>query len=239
MGENLDVLELSGNQMEELPERAFANLQMLNSLDLENNRIRNIHPKAFEGIESSLEWLKLGDNELPTVPAQSLRRLRKLRQLDLRQNRIERIAEDDFRHYGRTLKFIYLQKNRLHTIEVNALNELDSLVWLYLPSNQLSVAPYETFRAVLDTLQILDLHENPFTCDCRIAWFRDLVNDQKSRVVNMPRETRCDSPPLLKGKAIAYVTGHDLGCVVDGGPPALLSAHPLLLLPLLLWALHT
>ncbi|GBM57986.1 hypothetical protein AVEN_162167-1 [Araneus ventricosus] len=117
---------------------------------------------------------------------------------------------------------------KLHTIEVNALSELDSLVWLYLPSNQLSVAPYETFRSVLDTLQILDLHENPFNCDCRIAWFRDLVRDQKSRVVNMPRETRCEAPPLLKGKAIAYVTGQDLGCVVED------SCHPFLPCPSLL-----
>ncbi|GBO15490.1 hypothetical protein AVEN_216877-1 [Araneus ventricosus] len=85
---------------------------MLNSLDLENNRIRYIHPKAFEGIESSLEWLKLGDNQLSAIPAEPLRRLEKLRQLDLRQNRIDKILEDDFKDYGRTLKFIYLQKNR-------------------------------------------------------------------------------------------------------------------------------
>ncbi|KFM79776.1 Leucine-rich repeat-containing protein 4B, partial [Stegodyphus mimosarum] len=93
--------------------------------------------------------------------------------------------------------------------------DLISLEWLYLQSNQLTSAPYETYRSVLNTLQILDLHENPFHCNCQILWFKDWMKDVKSSVVNMPRETRCETPPHLKGKAIAYVTNKDLGCL-DG-----------------------
>ncbi|GFS57037.1 LRRCT domain-containing protein [Trichonephila inaurata madagascariensis] len=92
-------------------------------------------------------------------------------------------------------------------------------------------------NAKLDQRDIGNI-ENPFNCDCRIAWFRDLVRDQKSKVVNMPRETRCESPPPLKGKAIAYVTGQDLGCAVDTAYVPVLSPVVSVLL-FLFWILCT
>lgn len=55
--------------------------------------------------------------------------------------------------------------------------------------------------------------ENPFTCDCEIAWFRDWVTIRNTTVVNLPMETRCNEPPHLKDMAIPSVTHSQLGCV--------------------------
>lgn len=50
-GESLDVLDLANNRVQQLPPRAFMSLKILNSLDLERNIIESIHPFAFQGIE--------------------------------------------------------------------------------------------------------------------------------------------------------------------------------------------
>ncbi|KAG8189486.1 hypothetical protein JTE90_018138 [Oedothorax gibbosus] len=219
-GDHLDALELQSNLLEHLPPRAFSRLKALNSLDLDNNRLQTLHPDAFEGVEGSLEWVKLGGNQLTSVPSEALSRLRRLRQLDLRSNKIEEIQQEDFKGYGGALRFIHLQKNRLRTVSPGALSPLDSLEWLYLQSNLLSTAHIEAFRPVLDTLQTIDMHENPFECDCRIAWLQDLVKDEKSKL-NMPKETQCAGPPELKGRAVPYVTRAEMGCPASGG------SHPL------------
>lgn len=52
-GESLDVLDLANNRVQQLPPRAFMSLKMLNSLDLEKNIIESIHPFAFQGIEGT------------------------------------------------------------------------------------------------------------------------------------------------------------------------------------------
>lgn len=55
--------------------------------------------------------------------------------------------------------------------------------------------------------------ENPFMCDCEIAWFRDWVTIRNTTVVNLPMETRCNEPPHLKDLAIPTVSHSQLGCV--------------------------
>ena len=50
-GRILDVLDLANNRVRRLPPRAFMSLQALNSLDLEKNYIEEIDVHAFEGIE--------------------------------------------------------------------------------------------------------------------------------------------------------------------------------------------
>lgn len=212
-GESLDVLDLANNKVQQLPPRAFMSLRMLNSLDLERNIIESIHPFAFQGIEDSLEWLKLGENRLDEIPSLSLKNLSKLRQLDLRGNNISKVREDDFLPYGKNLKFIYLQNNWVTSVEPMSFVSLDSLEWLYLQSNQLSTALYETYAPVLNTLQVFDIHDNPFHCDCRIAWLRDWVKDKGLDIVSMPQETKCISPKEYADMPLAEIPTDQLICI--------------------------
>ena len=48
---NLDSLKLGRNQISELGGFVFRSLPRMSSLDLENNRIRQIDDKAFTGLE--------------------------------------------------------------------------------------------------------------------------------------------------------------------------------------------
>ncbi|GFR10893.1 let-4 [Trichonephila clavata] len=212
-GESLDVLDLANNRVQTLPPRAFMSLQVLNSLDLERNLITNIHVYAFQGIEDSLEWLKLGVNRLEEIPSQPLKNLSRLRQLDLRGNNISKVKEDDFLPYGKNLKFIYLQNNWLTSIDPIAFVSLDSLEWLHLQSNQLNTFPYETYSPVLNTLQVFDIHDNPIHCDCKIAWLRDWIQNKGASVVKLPQHTRCETPEEYQNMPLAEIPNDQLICV--------------------------
>ncbi|XP_015925588.2 leucine-rich repeat-containing protein let-4 isoform X1 [Parasteatoda tepidariorum] len=215
-GDSLDVLDLANNRVQILPTRAFMSLHLLNSLDLERNLITSIDIHAFEGIENSLEWLKLGVNRLEEIPSQSLKNLSRLRQLDLRGNNISRVKEDDFRPYGKNLKFIYLQNNWLINVDPTSLITLDSLEWLHLQSNQLNTFPYETYAPVLNTLQVFDIHDNPIHCDCKIAWLRDWIQNKGADIVQVPEETKCETPEEYQNLQLAEIPDDQLVCVSHG-----------------------
>lgn len=110
--DTIDTLNLASNEITDIPANCFHDLKVLNSLDLEGNSLKSLHPHAFAGIEDTLEWLKLGDNLLSSIPNAALKKLSLLLQLDLRGNNISVIKSQDFFPYGHHIKFVYLQKNR-------------------------------------------------------------------------------------------------------------------------------
>ncbi|XP_054717360.1 chondroadherin-like [Uloborus diversus] len=214
--ENLPVslcdLDLSGNDIVELEPESFVTLKHLSALDLEDNRIRSIHPDAFHGVHDSLEWLKLGGNQLTSIPHSAFQNFSRLRQLDLRCNLVTKVSLRSFEAYGKSLKFIFLQKNSIQTIEDGALDVLESAQWLYLHSNQLTELKYDTFKSVIDNLHVLDLHDNPFACECDTLWFRDWLVSKGQNVVNLPKETKCAAPKQHAQKPIVKLANSSFAC---------------------------
>lgn len=206
-GRALDILNLADNRIQTLPEAAFARLGSLVSLELERNGLVDIHPDAFLGVHATMEWLKLGYNYLSDVPSEALQNLTALRELDLRGNNISAIGSDAFAGFGASLKFLYLQKNRVQYIEAGAFDEMNSLEWLYLHSNEIVTLTHDVFKPLLGTLSILDVHDNPFHCDCELSWLRLLLKGQSNIVVNQPRETRCASPEEHASTALVELPG--------------------------------
>ncbi|XP_076364409.1 uncharacterized protein LOC143253852 [Tachypleus tridentatus] len=200
VGAHLDTLDISQNLLQEIPNGAFQFLPTLSSLDLEGNHISYIHHGAFSGLEDTLEWVKLGKNNLDSIPMIAFQNLSLLRQLDLRGNNISSVTKHAFWPYGVRLKYIYLQDNQISEIENNAFFPINnSLRWLYLQGNRLTTLHEATFQHILGNLVILDVHNNPFLCDCHVTWFREWMQNNGSIVVSMPRETCCQGPRDLKG----------------------------------------
>lgn len=55
--------------------------------------------------------------------------------------------------------------------------------------------------------------DNPFQCDCRIAWLRDWINNKGSAVISMPQETKCVSPEEYKDILLSEIPTDQLICL--------------------------
>jgi Leucine-rich repeat (LRR) protein len=75
-GKGLTQLDVSQNQLSNVPSNALKNLHHLLILNLNYNRIGQVHNRAFEGLDT-LEILTLYENKLTVVESDAFRGLEK------------------------------------------------------------------------------------------------------------------------------------------------------------------
>lgn len=132
---SLRNLDLSSNRISHISKDSFAGLELLERLYLCSNTIKSIHPAAFNGLEQLLE-LKLQGNKLTTLPALKMPRLVLL---DLRFNRIPSLGPDDLQ--TPTLESLMLGGLGMNTVNEELLRSLKNLHELDISNNQLNVLP--------------------------------------------------------------------------------------------------
>lgn len=82
----LRELKLSGNPIQRLLNEAFIHVPQLVRLEISDCRLGTVEPRAFSGLESTLEWLKLDRNRLSDVRATTITSLQSLHGLELANN---------------------------------------------------------------------------------------------------------------------------------------------------------
>ncbi|XP_033909384.3 leucine-rich repeat-containing G-protein coupled receptor 4-like [Acipenser ruthenus] len=150
-------LDISMNNITELPAEVFRNLPYLEELRLAGNDLAFIHPKALSGLHQ-LKVLMLQNNQLKTVPSKVLKGLTSLQSLRLDANHITMVPEDSFEGLGQ-LRHLWLDDNSLTEVPVGPLSNLPSLQALTLALNRISNIPDRAF-ANLSSLVVLHLHNN-------------------------------------------------------------------------------
>ena len=134
----VQMLMLSGNQLQTLPAILFNGLNNLELLSLYNNRLQTLPDTIFNSL-SNLKKLSLYNNRLQTLPATLFNGLYNLQDLDL-------------------------NKNQLQTLPATIFNNLHNLIVLSLGDNKLKTLPDTIFNG-LNNLQLLELRGNPFNPD--------------------------------------------------------------------------
>lgn len=76
IGKGLTQLDVSQNQLQNVPSNALKNLHHLLILNVNHNRITQIHNKAFEGLDT-LEILTLYENKINVIEPDAFRGLEK------------------------------------------------------------------------------------------------------------------------------------------------------------------
>jgi internalin A len=151
---NLQSLDISGNQLTELPEFS-AHSSTLRSLYLSGNHLSRL-PESI-GQLKNLESFDVSGNQLGTLP-QSTARLTKLRSLYLSGNHFKSVPEPVSQLVG--LRSLDISGNELTELP-HFIGELTSLQYLYLSKNRLSALPESIGR--LTKLQNLYLSRNQLT----------------------------------------------------------------------------
>lgn len=146
----LKTLDLSLNNLENLPFSVFSGLHNLTELSIQNNRVSFIADSAFEGL-ISLAVVRLNGNSLHSLPP-------------------------DLFNETKLLREIYLQNNSINVLAPEIFSGLNHLLILDLSANQLSSEWINsaTFKG-LYRLTMLDLAGNKLT-KIEPAIFKDLKN---------------------------------------------------------------
>ncbi|XP_057691584.1 leucine-rich repeat-containing G-protein coupled receptor 4 isoform X1 [Corythoichthys intestinalis] len=153
-------LDLSMNNITELPANVFKNFPYLEELRLAGNDLSFIHPEALSGLHQ-LKVLMLQNNQLKTVPSAALKNLHFLQSLRLDANHITTVPDDSFEGLQQ-LRHLWLDDNNLTEVPIGSLQHQANLQALTLALNRILYIPDNAF-ANLTSLVVLHLHNNRIT----------------------------------------------------------------------------
>lgn len=155
----LTVLDLSRNDIQELPPDAFGPLRHLSDLFLQDNQVATVSERALAGLQS-LHVLNLSGNDIVALPANSFSNTSELIELYLSNNSIGVLATGLFAGLQQLL-VLDLSQNEVTNAWVNAdtFQDLIRLVVLNMNHNRLTRIEASIFHN-LYSLQILELAHN-------------------------------------------------------------------------------
>lgn len=213
MDPGTQVLDFAGNNLNKLTKMRFENMGLINlqKIFLSRCRIKSIDRGAFKGLTNLVE-LDLSDNYITSVPTDTFHDFPSLMRLALSGNPIEILRTGAFRRltYLTTLE---LSHSKIKTIEDGAFDGLSTLEWLKLDNNKIKYI--KGSNILPKDLHGIDLHHNPWQCDCNLIDMRNWL-----LTYNVPHsiEPTCDFPPRLQNKEVKNLPPEDLACLPDVTP---------------------
>lgn len=215
MDAGTQVLDMSGNPLDELSRSWFmaAGLSNLQKIFLARCRIGRVDNAAFQGLSNLVE-LDLSDNGIADIPTKSFDDYPQLMKLVLSGNAMTTIRTAAFKRLA-YLTVLDLSRCQLTVVEPGAFDGLRSLEWLRLDHNRL--VRIEGAKAggsgVLPlSLHGIEMHHNPWMCDCRMRdVHRWLNNNSAPHTV----EPTCHGPDRLRGAYVRKLAPDELACAPE------------------------
>lgn len=156
-----------------------------------------------------LQVLKMSYNRVKEINKDTFQGLEGLVRLHMDHNRIEFINPEAF--YGLTmLQLVHLEGNllqQLHpdtfiTLRHSQVFKVSSVRNIHLSDNFLASLPKDVFTGC-SQLENVYLHGNPWSCDCRMAWFPEWAERNSGKdIVHFSLQhsecfTKLSRPPVL------------------------------------------
>uniref|UniRef100_H3B970 Leucine rich repeats and immunoglobulin like domains 3 n=1 Tax=Latimeria chalumnae TaxID=7897 RepID=H3B970_LATCH len=164
--QSLEVLDLSNNNILELKNTSFPQLQ-LKYVYINNNKITSMEPGCFDSLSSTLEVLKLNRNRISVIPPKMFK-LPQLQYLELNRNRIKRVDGLTFHGLG-ALKSLKMQRNSISKLMDGAFWGLSNMKVLQLDYNNLTKVTKGWLYGLL-MLEQLHLSQNAISRISTDAW---------------------------------------------------------------------
>lgn len=165
---DLKHLDLSNNELKSIPRGLLDSLVQLRYLNLNNNPIAYFSESTFAGL-TALQTLHIGDNLIQEISPGTFKRNTILEIVYLENTKIEKISDDQLKGL-KNLKTLILRNNELlKEIEPIVFLDITKIENLDISKNALTYLPSTLDK--LEKLQGLNIGNNPWSCDCRMAWF--------------------------------------------------------------------
>nr|XP_040031640.1 leucine-rich repeat, immunoglobulin-like domain and transmembrane domain-containing protein 2 [Gasterosteus aculeatus aculeatus] len=186
-------IRIENCHLTELPRGSFSNVSALEFLWLNFNEITLMNVKSLDGL-ANLTELRLQGNKLTSVTWTAFRDTPNLKILDLKHNRLDVLPEHALRHL---LKLTYLD------LSFNRLSVISKDVFINWPLYQTAEKAWGKEGLVSNV--VLALHDNPWSCDCRLKGFVEFIRAVSPPIILMNSYLMCSGPA---SKANTYF--HDI-----------------------------
>ncbi|XP_063240320.1 leucine-rich repeat-containing protein 24-like [Bacillus rossius redtenbacheri] len=203
------VLDMSGNNLQVLPRDMFVRAGLLNlqRVYLRNCRVGEVDDRALNGLTNLVE-LDLSYNLLTFIPSATFHDVPFLRDVTLARNPIRKIDGHAFRTLPSLVK-LDLSHCELQAIAPKAFEGVEQLATLKLNGNRLSELRPKTVET-LSRLQGVELHDNPWVCDCRLRAVKLWLADNN---IPYPVSPACaGGPARVAGRTFAELDVDDFAC---------------------------
>ncbi|GBP87873.1 Leucine-rich repeat, immunoglobulin-like domain and transmembrane domain-containing protein 2 [Eumeta japonica] len=207
LSNDIQILDLSNNNLRQLHQEGFkkVGLSNLKKLFLKECNIETVHKAAFTTLTIMIE-LDLSRNKIRSLHPETFKGTEKLRLINLNNNLIEKLEDGLFRNL-KYLQKVEASNNRIVRIATRAFTNLPQLKILRFNGNKLSHMKPEVLMS-LSNLSGLDLHNNPWRCDCNLQTFRNWVIS--NNLYTPP--TACAEPEALQGKLWNELDSTNFAC---------------------------
>lgn len=206
------VLDVSGNNLQILAAGTFhrAGLLNLQRVYMSQCRIGQIDGRALRGLTNVVE-IDLSRNMLTAVPSATLVDVPLLRDLSLADNPIQRIEPEAFRNSAGLVR-LDMSGCELHAVAATAFTGIDRLETLKLGNNRLTGLLAGTI-ASLNKVHGVELHENPWHCDCTMRPVKVWLTTNNIPTVIDP--SCATGPGPVANRTFSVLAADDFACRPD------------------------
>ncbi|XP_072929282.1 uncharacterized protein [Epargyreus clarus] len=155
---NLWFLDISDNQLSEIPVNAFQTIPSLSHLNMSRNPHISILPQNVFSQNQALLTVDLSHMGLKALPVNLFSKNPNLQRIYLSNNYLQEISENSFKNL-RNLTFLDLSFNNIVTIRTPAFVNVMSIQYLSLKGNQLNAFKGEFFNTGT-SLEVIDISDN-------------------------------------------------------------------------------
>uniref|UniRef100_A0A1I8BEF6 Ribosomal protein L15 n=1 Tax=Meloidogyne hapla TaxID=6305 RepID=A0A1I8BEF6_MELHA len=184
----LEYLYLTGNKFPAWSSEMFRFIPELKTLGIGETPISVIPSNAFVHIPNLMR-LEMSEAAVDTIEPGAFQRTPIIQAIVLNKNRLTRIRSDMFQGL-QELYSLDLQGNRLEEVENKGFANLPALRHLDISYNLLQTLPMDTFEGTFeptsDDRRVIYACENPWFCDSKLEWFRQMLRDNLDIDIDKP-----------------------------------------------------
>lgn len=228
---SLVALDLRKNRIADIANTSFANLAALQRINMLSNSLKHIKSHTFTanvalrllnmafnnishidydafGSKSMIEILILGHNSISTLSFLRYTEFRFLKTIDLSHNKLVALASGP-NLFDESMEEIFLQNNDINFIDSFTFSRSSRLRYVDLRSNKISMLSNLALEVADGNLMQVNffLAGNPFFCDCRLTWLKNILNIQersshRDYTIRDITSLYCDETGLMKDISI-------------------------------------